>query len=72
MKNDPAQAVAMWNAEVPIGRHVTYRKDDGSIVETRTRSRAQVLGNHTPVVWLEEIVGCIALDRVAPKEGNRR
>jgi len=57
--------VVVWNAEVSAGAPVNYRKDDGSVIETFTRSQARVLGGHTAVVWLENVSGCVALDRVS-------
>jgi hypothetical protein len=56
--------VDMWNRMNPIGCEVDVRRDNGDIEQTRTRSEAQLLGGHTPVVWLEGIVGCYALERV--------
>ena len=58
--------VERWNHRVKVGAPVTYRRDDGTKVETKTRSPAEVLGNHTPVIWLDGIHGCVALDRVCP------
>jgi hypothetical protein len=52
----------------PIGTPVRVRKDDGSFVETRTRSMAEMLGGHSAVIWLEGISGCYLLDRVKPIE----
>ena len=57
--------VEVWNNRVPVGTSVTYKKDDGSSIETKTRSAAEILGGHTAVVWLEGISGCVRLDRVA-------
>lgn len=62
----PAIAVSQWNAAHPEGTPVTVTLDSGRRVETRTRSRAAVLGNHTAVVWLAGITGCYALERVTP------
>ena len=42
------------------------RRDNGDLTRTKTRSEAELLGGHTPVVWLEGIVGAYALDRVMP------
>lgn len=33
-------------------------------VETRARSRASVLGGHTPVVWVDGHAACIALTHI--------
>lgn len=60
--------VNTWNAEISVGAPVNYRKDDGMIVETFTRSEASVLSGHTAVVWLENVRGCVDLDRVSPRE----
>lgn len=60
--------VNTWNAEVSVGAPVTYQKDDGQNVDTFTRSRAEVLGGHTAVVWLEDIRGCVALNRVTVRD----
>jgi hypothetical protein len=60
----PQADVDSWNANVAVGGKVTYRRDNGAEIQTRTRSRAQVLSNHTAVVWLDGITGCVALDRV--------
>lgn len=42
------------------------RKDDGITVDTKTRSEAELLGEHTPVIWVEGIAGAYALDRCKP------
>jgi hypothetical protein len=60
--------VGTWNAEVPVGAPVNYRNDRGKIIETHTKSPASVLGDHTAVVWLEGVRGCIALRHVTPRE----
>lgn len=48
----------------PEGTPVIFRKDDGSIVETKTRSGAWMLGGHSAVVMLDGISGCYSLERV--------
>ena len=55
-----------WNARYPIGTPVHVRRDRGCY-DTTTRSHAQVLSNHSAVVWLASISGCYALDRVTPR-----
>ena len=60
----PHKAVAEWNRHNDVGELITYRRDDGSIVRTRTSTPAAVLGNHTAVIWLQGIAGCVALERV--------
>lgn len=59
-----AQAVAIWNEKHPVGTSVIVTMDCGERREAKTRSAAEVLGGHTPVIWLEGITGCYALKRV--------
>ena len=54
-----------WNRENPPGTPVIVTKDDGTNFNTTTRSRAEMLGGHTPVIWLVGRSGCVGLDRVA-------
>jgi hypothetical protein len=56
-----------FNAACPIGTLVTVMRDDGTEMDSKTRSEAQLLGGHTPVVWVENLSGCYLLDRVKPK-----
>ncbi len=56
--------VENWNLKHPVGTKVILTKDDKSTVETATRSQAELLGGHTPVIWLEGMSGCWALSRV--------
>lgn len=58
------RAVAAWKH--PIGTPVLVTKDDGTTIETKTRSPAEVLAGHTAVIWLEGISGCYLLSRVKP------
>jgi hypothetical protein len=61
--------VARWNAEVSVGAPVVYRKRDGCIIETHTRSKAVAIGGgHIAVVWLKNIGGPVVLGHV---ERNR-
>lgn len=61
-----------WNRDHDGGIIVDVTLDDGSVVRTVTRTSANLLGGHTPVVWLQSIPGghrfsgCYALDRVTP------
>ncbi len=55
--------VAAWS-DVPVGTEVDVTMDDGSVRRTKTRSVAQMLNNHSAVVWLEGISGCYSLSRV--------
>ncbi len=55
-----------WNAEHAPGTDVIHTNDFGVETQTKTRSYAELLGGHTPVVWLEGMTGCHGLDRVRP------
>lgn len=62
-----------FNAKYPPGTAVKVHKDDGSILETKTRSEAWMLGadsrgyqGHTAVVSVEGISGGYMLNRVTP------
>lgn len=60
--------VRKWNKSFPIGTKVRYwtgvREGIGNISTTRTE--AQFLGGHTPIVWIEGVSGCVALSHVEP------
>ena len=64
------KAVARFNRDHPIGTPVRFwpgvRSGEGR--PSRTRSQAQILSGHTPVVWVEGYAGCIALTHVEPVE----
>ncbi len=69
----PAVAVDAWNARYPIATPVTaypgvrpdeFPRVDCTVLTTRTRSKAQVLGGHTAVVWVDGHSACIALTHV--------
>jgi hypothetical protein len=60
----------VFNAQTAIGATVRVKKDSGEMVETTTRSRAEVLSGHSAVIWLEGISGCYLLDRVRPIKGR--
>lgn len=55
-----------WNSAHQVGVAVKLTKDNGDVIDTKTRSVAQVLSGHTAVIWLEGISGCYCLDRVRP------
>jgi hypothetical protein len=59
--------VAAWNDSVMVGAAVSVKRDDGSELETKTRSVAWVLGGHTAVVKVEGIAGGYLLTRCTPK-----
>jgi hypothetical protein len=54
-----------FNASVKVGDEV-FVKLDGveEPFRTRTRSEAQILSGHSPVIWLHGVSGCYLLDRV--------
>jgi hypothetical protein len=62
-KLNPNIAVAAWNNAVNVGQWVDYRSyPEADPVRFKTRSRAEVLSGHTPVVWLEGKCGCVTLE----------
>lgn len=77
---DSPQAEAdRWNAAHRVGTRVTAypgcRPDSRDpadhccpVIDTVTRSRAQVLGGHTAVVWVDGHGACIALTHTDPAE----
>jgi hypothetical protein len=56
-----------WNKLHPEGSAVTVTKDDGSKLETTTRSEAWVLGGHTAVIMVVGISGGYSLTRVTAR-----
>jgi hypothetical protein len=64
-----ARVVEYFNSKCAIGTPVTYWPSiiDGPGTESRTASRAWLLGGHTPVVLVEGYPGGIALTHVLPK-----
>lgn len=57
-------AVDEWNAAHPVGTPIAVTQDDGSVVETTTRSEAWCLGHGEPVVKYAGRAGCYLLSRV--------
>lgn len=57
-----------WNRKFGIGQAVEVTLDSGEIMQTKTTSRADLLGGHTPVIWLEGITGAYLLSRVRPSQ----
>lgn len=68
------KAAQDWNEAHPIGTPVSVRKDDGTVLETHTRSVAWTLGEschgpgHTAVVSVNGISGGYSLERVTPRK----
>lgn len=61
-------AVERFNCEMPVGSLVSVRRDNGDVVATRVRARAEVLGGHSAVAWFDGIAGCYAIDRAMSME----
>lgn len=59
-----------FNSRHAVGTSVRVKKDNGDIVDTTTRSAAELLQEHSVVIWLEGIAGCYLLDRVTPVIGG--
>lgn len=53
-----------WNAKHPEGTQVSYESviGEGETHRGATRSEAQVLSQHSAVVWLKGKSGCVLLD----------
>jgi hypothetical protein len=68
MKNiKKLQAVCdAFNARTKVGDEVMVKIDGrAEPMRTKTRSPAQVLSGHSPVVWLEGVSGCYLLTHVS-------
>lgn len=65
---DPVAEAAEWNRHVKVGDEVEYREllDLDPPQLFTTRSEAAVLNGHTAVVWLNGILGCVALSHCRP------
>jgi len=62
------RAVETFNERYPVGTPVHFWPGfltDEPKVST-TRSPAEILSGHTPVVWVEDYAGAIALTHVQP------
>ncbi len=61
-KNPQADA-DNFNARFKVGDTVTYREiqGEGGGEQFKVRAPAQVLGQHTAVVWLEGKAGCVCV-----------
>jgi hypothetical protein len=62
------RAVSGWNRLYRVGAPVRVHRDNGTVVDTWTRSPAQLLGGHTPAIWVVGTPGPYALGSVAPRE----
>lgn len=76
IQGDPYSQVEVWNARYPVGTPVDVTQDDGSVVVSKTRSEAWVLGHsstsrgHTAVVMYEGRSGGYLLSRVKPSSSG--
>lgn len=59
-----------WNRKYSKGTAVIVTRDDETTFETRTKTIAQVLNNHSAVIWVVGIAGCYLLERVRAIEKN--
>jgi hypothetical protein len=71
MRNRAVEAEAKkmvddWNRGNHVGRAVKVKRDSGEFLETTTRSHAELIQSGVPVIWLNGITGCYALERVFP------
>ena len=57
-----------WNERYPVGTLVEFHPviDEPAHRLRKTRTPAQVLSGHTPVVWLEDESGCVKLEACVP------
>lgn len=60
-----------WNAANQVGAEVEVLKDNGAVVQTKTRGKAYVMSGHTAVIFLEGISGCYLLGRVRRADRGR-
>ncbi len=65
--NQAKEPCERWNKLHPEGTAVTVTKDDGSKLDTVTRSAAWVLGGHSAVILVHGISGGYKLTRVAAR-----
>ena len=61
--------VEAWNSQYPSGTSVIVIQDDGSRVDSKTRSIAWVLGHGEAVVSYEGRSGGYLLSRIIPMAG---
>ena len=68
-RKSPVETADAWNRTVRVGDLVEYRgKPEAEPQRFRTRTVAQVLMNHTAVVWLDGRAGCVTVDACTPVE----
>lgn len=71
-RKSPVETVDAWNRTVKVGDLVEYRGyPEAEPQRFATRTVAQVLMNHTAVVWLEGKAGCVAVEACKPVPQER-
>ncbi|MGW7350897.1 hypothetical protein [Streptomyces sp. NPDC054784] len=77
LPNPAAEQADAFNAAHPVGAPVLAYpgarpegRKDATVLTTRTRSAASVLGGHTAVVWVDGHGACIALTHIDPRKEN--
>lgn len=53
-----------FNKSHYIGDRVKVKMDNGEIKICTIKAPASILGDHMPIIWLNEFKGCYALNRV--------
>lgn len=62
--------IEKFNASFPIGTEVIFKNliGDSNRVITKVKSKAFLLSGHTPVVFLDNIQGCVSIEHVFKHE----
>ncbi|GAB63083.1 MAG: hypothetical protein DWB56_06820 [Candidatus Jettenia sp.] len=63
-QKSPQKIIDDWNRNNPLGTVVDLILDNGKVKRTKTRSMAELLSGYRPVIWLDGVTGCYALERV--------
>lgn len=68
MRPDQRKLVEDFNNNIDVGAPVRYWTGvrEGEGVLSKTKSKAELLGEHTAVVWVEGHAACIALSHIQP------
>ncbi len=64
---DLLKQVKAFNAANAVGTPVNVGKDDGTVLETTTRSEAWLMSGHSAMILVEGISGGYLLERVTPR-----
>ncbi len=61
------QQVKEFNQRYPVGTPVIVKLAEGGTLSTKTTAKAEIIGGHTPVVWIEDgFSGAVPLRDVSP------